>query len=255
MATILNDTVIQLLQQEGVPTSQVQSHPLPEGASFYTVPVSRTVALRTWQRLRERVEQTGFWPLLTEASDEWLQMEQGDGSAAAAVIAASREIDPPAWIAQQKAAHIAWLMEEGYALEEDEGGAQEGDWPDDVAPSDGFYTLQQAPALWLCLVPTTIPWTVPAYLPFGGWNECPHDEVHVAFLRRWYEQYGAELVVMTRDILEFTVARPPQTREQALTLAWEQYGYCADIVDQGTETISNLAASLLNSTVWFFWWD
>jgi hypothetical protein len=72
MAAILKDTIIQLLQQEGLPTNQLQSHPLSEDASFYTVPVSRTVALRTWQQLRAQVEQTGFWPLLTEGSGDWL---------------------------------------------------------------------------------------------------------------------------------------------------------------------------------------
>jgi hypothetical protein len=40
-----------------------------------------------------------------------------------------------------------------------------------------------------------------------------------------------------------------------MTLAHEQYGYCTYIVDQGTETISNLDATLLKSTVWLFWWD
>gem|GEM_PF-3604067 len=28
-----------------------------------------------------------------------------------------------------------------------------------------------------------------------------------------------------------------------------------DAVEQGAETIGNLAGSLLNSIVWFFWWD
>ncbi|WP_408057982.1 DUF4253 domain-containing protein [Undibacterium flavidum] len=28
-----------------------------------------------------------------------------------------------------------------------------------------------------------------------------------------------------------------------------------DIVDQGCETISKLAATLLNSEVWYFWWN
>ncbi|WP_414650247.1 DUF4253 domain-containing protein, partial [Duganella sp.] len=34
-----------------------------------------------------------------------------------------------------------------------------------------------------------------------------------------------------------------------------QYLYCADIVDQGTESIEALAATLLNARVWYFWWD
>ena len=48
---------------------------------------------------------------------------------------------------------------------------------------------------------------------------------------------------------------PPTTRSAAYQLAWEQYIYCSDIVIQGTQTLSNLAASLLNAPIWFFWWD
>jgi hypothetical protein len=252
MVTALNEITIQILQQEGLPTSQLQAHPLPGGTSFYTLPVSRTVALATWQRLR----QTGLWPQLMEPNDErieWITLEQDENRTAESVIAAAMAIEPLAWIAQEREENRAWLIEHGYSLDEEE--REEGTWPEGVKPDESFYTPQRAPSLWLCLVPTTMAWAVPAYRPFGGWNACPHDEVHVAFLRRWYEQYGAESVVMTRDILEFAVSRPPQTREEAITLAYEQYGYCADIVDQGTETISNLAATLLNSKVWYFWWD
>jgi hypothetical protein len=60
---------------------------------------------------------------------------------------------------------------------------------------------------------------------------------------------------MSSDVLEFRVARSPTTREAAVELADEQYSYCPDIVTQGCETISNLAASLVNARVWFFWWD
>ena len=42
---------------------------------------------------------------------------------------------------------------------------------------------------------------------------------------------------------------------EALDLAREQYAYCPDLVDQGTETLSALAASLLKDEWWHFWWD
>ena len=60
---------------------------------------------------------------------------------------------------------------------------------------------------------------------------------------------------MSRDIIEMSVAHPPRTRESALIVAREQYVYCSDIVDQGVGTISNLAATLLNGRIWYFWWD
>jgi hypothetical protein len=105
------------------------------------------------------------------------------------------------------------------------------------------------------LVPVQEPWQVPAYLKIGGWNECPEAEVHVAFFKRWYEQFGAVVTSISADVIEFTVERPPQTMEEARRLAREQFIYCADIVHQGVQTESNLAHALLGSGNWFFWWD
>jgi uncharacterized protein DUF4253 len=60
---------------------------------------------------------------------------------------------------------------------------------------------------------------------------------------------------MSGDIVECAVTRPPTDRNAATILAWEQYWYCVDIVEQGCESVSNLAATLLNSPYWYFWWD
>jgi hypothetical protein len=51
------------------------------------------------------------------------------------------------------------------------------------------------------------------------------------------------------------VNRRPETRGAALDLAREQYLYCSDIVDQGVQTFSALAAVLMQSDWWYFWWD
>lgn len=105
------------------------------------------------------------------------------------------------------------------------------------------------------LLPLTQAWQVPAFLKIGNWNECPDAAVHVAFFKYWYEQYGAVVTAISSDTIEFSVARPPETIEQARILAHQQYMYCADIVDQGVETEENLAHTLLNADNWFFWWD
>lgn len=105
------------------------------------------------------------------------------------------------------------------------------------------------------LLPLAQAWQVPAFLKIGNWNECPDAAVHVAFFKYWYEQYGAVVTAISGDTIEFSVARPPETIEQARILAHQQYMYCADIVDQGVETEENLAHTLLNADNWFFWWD
>jgi hypothetical protein len=60
---------------------------------------------------------------------------------------------------------------------------------------------------------------------------------------------------MSGDVVECVVTKPPTDRNAATNLAWEQYWYCVDIVEQGCESVSNLAATLLNSPYWYFWWD
>jgi hypothetical protein len=55
--------------------------------------------------------------------------------------------------------------------------------------------------------------------------------------------------------VEYRVVHPITDREQAITVALEQFYYCPDIVLQGTETIERLASSLLRARYWFFWWD
>ena len=99
------------------------------------------------------------------------------------------------------------------------------------------------------------PAEIPAVLGWGGWNACPEPAVHVALLRHWRETHGAELAGISEDILELRVARPPRTREDALALARDLDAYSPDVVDQGLETVANLGSTLLDSPVWFFWWD
>jgi hypothetical protein len=108
-------------------------------------------------------------------------------------------------------------------------------------------------AIALCRV--SHPWEVAAVLRPGGWNECPDASVHFAFFKRWHERYGAVPAAITDDVIEFTVARPPQTADDAMSLAQEQFVYCADIVHQGVQSVSTLASLLRGGGRWFFWWD
>ncbi len=105
-------------------------------------------------------------------------------------------------------------------------------------------------------VPTTKPWEVVAYLPFGGWNDCPKPEKMAAVCKYWYDKYGAVPVTITHDILEMSVPKKVNQME-ALVLAKEHFAFDPDRVFQATSsfTISEVASSLSVSNVWFFWWD
>lgn len=103
-------------------------------------------------------------------------------------------------------------------------------------------------------LPTNEPWEVFAWLPFGGWNECPMPEEILWIAKYWYEKFGAIPAVMTRDILEFVV-NPVKDEKTAAMLALQQFAFCSDIVTQGVDTIGRLAGGLMDSSVWYFWWD
>lgn len=106
----------------------------------------------------------------------------------------------------------------------------------------------------LALIPTNEPWEVFAWLPFGGWNDCPCPEEILWIAKYFYERYNAVPAVMTRDVLEFS-APPVKDKDTALGLALEQFAFCQDIVFQGVDTIGRLAGGLMQSSVWYFWWD
>lgn len=112
---------------------------------------------------------------------------------------------------------------------------------------------QTRPAV-LAEVPVKDPWEVFAWLPFGGWNECPPPEEQRAAAKYWFEQYGAAPAVMAMDILEYALPAPVP-RERAMEAALEQYFFCSDIVDQGVGTVGTLADVLAKSKYWYFWWD
>lgn len=99
------------------------------------------------------------------------------------------------------------------------------------------------------------PWMLPAYVKYGGWNACPMPEIHCALMKHWQEKYKAEIITMTSDVIECKVDNPPTNEEDSKKLAWEQYLYCPDIVEQGTGTIERLSDTLIDSDYWYFWWD
>lgn len=134
-------------------------------------------------------------------------------------------------------------------------------WPSDIEPNlqlTGFLDLTaNAPKdqVLIGLLPTQQAHEAAAWHKFGGFNSCPPPAIHAALARDWQEQYGARLLVNTNDIIEFEIARPIATREDAVAMALLHYRYCSDIVDQGIGSVLRHAAYLLGARYWYFWWD
>jgi hypothetical protein len=135
------------------------------------------------------------------------------------------------------------------------------DWNTESGAGEEFSVVREVlsrklhPWVLLGKIPTPHACQTPAYLKFGGWNECPEASVHVAAWRKWQDEYGAKILCVSGDIIEATVARPPVEKSECYKLAREQFVYCNDIVGQGVGSIDALAATLRDGKSWYFWWD
>jgi Domain of unknown function (DUF4253) len=137
--------------------------------------------------------------------------------------------------------------------------ANPGEWPDapdasrDIPAFYDFRTQGPRAQIALATIPTRDNAAVPAFMNFGGWNACPYPHVHVAALRKWNADWGAEIVSLTSDTMDVRVARRPQTRAAALELYLELVALHADTFMDGAP--ADYAAGLMVSDTWQLWWD
>jgi len=226
---------------------------------FTTLEVSGSDAVRLLEEYRSMYYSAGQYPFLIGDGEELERLQEQAEDAEqvpAEVVRASLEIDIGAWIARRREERREDAKDDEFSHEE-----LLGEWPIEVAEK-GSISLHKdvvsgdiIPKVYLGLAKIEQPWQLPAVIHYGGWNDCPFPEVHCAFHRSWQWRFGAQITGISGDTVECLVKNPPRDRKTALGLAWEQYWYCKDIVDQGCGSISKLAATLLNSPYWFFWWD
>ncbi len=216
--------------------------------------VSGVEAIARLEEYRLRYPASGRYPFMIGDDEERQRVEESakwNDQEPETIVQASLAVVVDDWILQRRSE----LQEDGIELD------VLGTWMGEVAEK-GSISLHQDiltgkihPRVWLGLAQIDEPWKLPSVVKYGGWNDCPHPLEHCAFFRHWQAAYGAEITGMSGDVVECAVAKPPRDRDAAIHLAWEQYFYCGDIVEQGCETVSNLAATLLNSPYWYFWWD
>ena len=216
----------------------------------------------------------GFVPVLLRADDETLweclilnSDPDSDGE--------DNYAFDPGKVAEYREKMLAAPLQDGKAVLEglvgqrkEETEDDDMDWDEEIlGEMEGGYDNRRFSSYWnsdskitypliLAKIPVKNPWEIFAYLPFGGWNECPDTQSLMAVAKYWFEQYGAVPAVMTHDELEFLLPTPV-SQEKAMDAAVEQYGFCPDVIDQGPEeaTVGALADVLRQSTVWYFWWD
>jgi hypothetical protein len=223
--------------------------------TFTTLKIAGGDAVRLLNEHRSRYAATGQYPFMIGDTEELGRIQEAaefNEQDPAALVRVSLDVKTAEWIAGRR------KDAEEYEFSPDEILCE---WPGDIREkgSIGLHkdvlTGKIKPDVYLGLAKIEKPWHLPAILKYGAWNDCPEPEVHCAFHRQWQERYGAEITGMSGDVVECAVTKPPTDRKSATALAWEQYWYCTDIVEQGCGSVSNLAATLLNSPYWYFWWD
>lgn len=227
--------------------------------------------MEAYHEAQERGKKEGFIPMLVTADEtlwECLIMNSDDNDdghknygfdAARVSEYRTKMLAAPL----EKGSEVAAMLIQTRQEEAEEDGF---DWDEEVMGeiADGevinkfcgywsFYEKETVPLV-LAEIPVKNPWEIFAWLPFGGWNECPDTPELMAVVKYWYELYGAVPAVMTHDVLEFETPAPADS-ERALQLALEQYAWCPDVVDQNDFSVGMLADTLTKSTVWYFWWD
>ncbi len=218
--------------------------------------------------------QEGFVPVLIKADDEILweclimnSDPDSDGEDDYAFdpdkVAEYRKKMLSAPIKNSKA-----VLEEMIGQRKEEAEDDDMDWDEEIlGEMEGGYDNRRFSSYWnsdnnmtypliLAKIPVKNPWEIFAYLPFGGWNECPDTPELMAVAKYWFEQHGAVPAAMSHDELEFLLPAPVP-KEKAMDAAVELYGFCPDVIDQGPEdaTVGALADVLRQSTVWYLWWD
>ncbi|MEP7285666.1 MAG: DUF4253 domain-containing protein [Chloroflexota bacterium] len=231
----------------------------------YYFKMSGSEALIIWEQLRSLVEVSGYWPVLLgtvldmRILKESIPRHDEPKSVYGEGFVMHSPLSTETFAHVSSAAGLAWLERERQERLNDEGPFPRSDWPSNVTSFNkissiyDYKTNEPYPELFMALVPSQECWLVPLYLSFGGWNDCPPPDVHVNLFKYWYDTYGAEVVALTHDTVEMQVSSPPTSPEIAIKLAEEQFLYCSDMDYDGT--VDDLAAQLINASVWLFWWD
>lgn len=209
----------------------------------------------------QRGKTEGFTPILVVSDDtleEWLGILEDEDYSKEEILSKM------SGCGKEILAKCYQEVQEDY--EEDEGMALENEeWLGKLAGGESLTDLtafQKLDGNGICEtilfeIPVANPWEVIAWMPIGGWNDCPQALEMMEVCRYWYEKYHAIPAVFSHDELEFYVGRELADEEKAWELAKEHYAFCADRVDQctGSGTLGEVADCLNKSKVWYFWWD
>jgi hypothetical protein len=85
------------------------------------------------------------------------------------------------------------------------------------------------------------------------WDSGPLE--FAAVLRSWEDRFGARLLQVGFAEIWLLAERPPRTLQAAQRLAAEHFAFGDECAGKGLRDIPGIAAELLATPIWTFWWD
>jgi hypothetical protein len=85
----------------------------------------------------------------------------------------------------------------------------------------------------------------------GNDFEISNDDV-VKWFVKWGGEFEYKIIGVGIDFIQADIITEPKDYD---TLAKEIYSMCPDVVDQGTNTVEELAKEIKKQKVLYFWWD
>ncbi len=204
------------------------------GAAVWSSPVANGAGQRIWSELHDVAHHAGAWPVLTGSAplpESW-HLSQGHDP--------DEVVTPDVEPLLTTALELLPTPELGFRTR--------------LEPSPEATVETDLAAGYLALVTGVEGWQVPVAIGFGGvggWSATEHSAV----LRRWSQQYQADLVALTDTALGLRVRRPPVRHDEAMAAAEQIYAYCPDVVEHGVGSMWALATTIAVSPAWSLRWS
>ena len=263
--------MIQTLQQladilQHTELASAQSLLLPiEGSEqqAMAIQVRADTAVSAWETLRQKLAETGRWPLLVTCwaqSGDWAQcvkdenffarwsFEQ-DGWGSPALGNGPEQIVVEA-LKLNRQASLARLLAQGNWVDEPDDEPLDPSSGDDQIIQHLEWFDPQHQTMALILLPTSEGWQAPAFINWFG-SQSASSALTVAMLKHWHEQWGAELVAHYGTMLQLKVSRKPESPEAARALAREQAILAPCTLYLPGVSLNDHARALMQTERWF----
>ena len=76
-----------------------------------------------------------------------------------------------------------------------------------------------------------------------------------AVVRSWEDRFGARLLRVGFAEINLLVDNPPRSIGHAQCIAAEHFAFCDECAGDGLSDIPGIAAGLMKTPIWTFWWD